>query len=70
MVSEAAATGKPVHVVHLDGGSDKFRRFHAAMEARGVTRPFSGALESWEYVPPDDMARVAAEITRRLAARA
>lgn len=69
MVSEAAATGKPVHVVHLEGGSRKFTRFHEAMTARGITRPFSGTLESWTYEPPDDMAIVVAEIRRRLEAR-
>ncbi|MDA0787301.1 MAG: mitochondrial fission ELM1 family protein [Proteobacteria bacterium] len=69
MVSEAAATGKPVHVVHLEGGSKKFSRFHAAMVARGITRPFAGALEQWSYDPPDDMAVVVGEIQRRMAAR-
>ena len=69
MVSEAAATGKPVHIVDLDGGSAKFARFHAAMQAAGITRPFSGAIESWRYAPPDDTARAGAEIRRRLATR-
>ena len=67
MVCEATATGKPVHVAHLDGGSDKFRRFHANMEARGITRPFAGTIEDWDYVPLDDTALVAAEIRRRIA---
>ncbi len=58
-----------MHVIHLDGGSVKFRRFHDAMTARGITRPFTGTLETWDYTPPDDMDRVAAEIARRLAAR-
>lgn len=65
MVSEAAATGKPVHVVHLEGGSKKFRRFHDAMAGRGITRPFTGVLETWRYEPLDDMAIVVAEIERR-----
>jgi hypothetical protein len=69
MVSEAAATGKPVHVIDLDGGSAKFARFHAAMRAAGVTRPFTGAIEAWRYEPPDDTAKAAAEIRRRLALR-
>ncbi|MBT6404485.1 MAG: hypothetical protein HOK98_07285 [Rhodospirillaceae bacterium] len=68
MVSEAAATGKPVHVVHLEGGSKKFTRFHEAMVARGITRPFAGTLEQWSYEPPDDMAAVVGEIQRRMAA--
>ena len=33
MISEAAATGKPVHVLDLAGGNAKFARFHAAMQA-------------------------------------
>jgi mitochondrial fission protein ELM1 len=66
MVSEAAATGKPVHIVDLEGGSEKFARFHGAMRAAGITRPFTGAIESWRYTPPADTGRAAAEIRRRL----
>ncbi|MEP4379213.1 MAG: mitochondrial fission ELM1 family protein [Alphaproteobacteria bacterium] len=68
MVSEAAATGKPVHVVSLEGGSKKFSRFHEALTARGITRPFAGVLEEWTYDPPDDMAVVVGAIQRRMAA--
>jgi mitochondrial fission protein ELM1 len=64
MVSEAAATGKPVHVVELDGGSRKFAAFHQAMRDAGITRPFRGAIEHWDYAPPDDTARAAQEIRR------
>ncbi len=67
MVTEAAATGKPVHVAHLEGGSDKFRRFHAGMEARGITRSFTGQLESWDYAPLDETKAVAEEVRRRIA---
>ena len=45
MISEAAATGNPVHILDLDGGNAKFARFHAAMQAAGITRPFSGRIE-------------------------
>ncbi|MBT5646243.1 MAG: hypothetical protein HOJ41_00140, partial [Rhodospirillaceae bacterium] len=66
MVSEACATGKPVHVIELDGGSAKFARFHEALRRAGITRPFNGTLESWTYDAPDDTARVAAEIVHRI----
>jgi len=69
MVSEAAATAKPVHIVDLDGGSAKFERFHAAMRTAGIARPFRGAIEQWRYTPPDDTARAAAEIRRRFSLR-
>ena len=66
MVSEAAATGKPVHVVHLAGGNAKFREFHRHMNDAGYTRPFQGRLERWTYPPLDDTATVAAEIVKRM----
>jgi mitochondrial fission protein ELM1 len=62
MVSEAATAGKPISILKLEGGSRKFTRFHAAMEARGVTRPFTGNIEDWSYAPFDETARVAATV--------
>jgi mitochondrial fission protein ELM1 len=62
MISEAAATGKPVHIFGLDGGNAKFSRFHAAMQAAGITRPFAGRIESWSYAVPDDTARAGAAL--------
>jgi|SRR5215831_2136084 len=62
MVSEAAATGKPVHILDLDGGNAKFARFHAAMRSAGVTRPFAGRIESWRYPIPDDTLRAGAAL--------
>src|SRR5207248_760731 len=73
MVSEAAATGKPVHILHLAnnrwGGDAKFARFHAAMGEAGITRPFAGQIESWSYRPPDDTARAGALLRERVLAR-
>lgn len=69
MVGEAAATGKPVHVVELPGGSPKFRRFLDGMVAAGAARPFAGLLESWEYAPLNATERIAREIATRVAAR-
>ncbi len=69
MVSEAASTGRPVHIVELEGGSAKFAAFHDSMREAGLTRPFTGKLESWDYTPPDETRRAAAEIRRRMAAR-
>lgn len=61
MVSEAAATGRPVQVIRLpiSGRAEKFERFHAAMERRGATRPFRGRLENWDFQPPNDTERAA-----------
>ena len=62
MVSEAAATGRPVHILDLDGGDAKFARFHKTMREAGITRPFAGKIESWGYAPLDDTARAGAAV--------
>ncbi|RMD60508.1 MAG: hypothetical protein D6826_12105 [Alphaproteobacteria bacterium] len=68
MLCEAATTGKPVFVAPLEGGSPKFARFHAALRARGITRPFEGRLETWTYAPLRDTEEAAAEVRPRLIA--
>ncbi len=48
MVGEAAGTGKPVHVIELEGGSPKWERFLGALYESGAARPFKGALRQLE----------------------
>ena len=62
MITEASASGKPVQVLPLDGGSKKFERFHEAMRAAGIIRTFDGSLESWSYTPRDDTGAAGARI--------
>ena len=62
MISEAAATGKPIHILDLDGGNAKFARFHQIMYNAGITRPFTGQIEEWSYPVPDDTARAGAAL--------
>ncbi len=62
MVSEACTTGKPVHIIELPGGSEKFRRFHQSLRDDGLTRSFTGKLEQWSYLPLNDMQLVAARV--------
>jgi mitochondrial fission protein ELM1 len=68
MVSEASASGRPIYVFHPQGGRAKFRRYHAALEALGATRPLTektSILDNWHYEPLDAARVVAAEIERR-----
>jgi mitochondrial fission protein ELM1 len=65
LATDAAATGRPVHVLAMDGASRKFARFHADLKARGIARRFSGGLETWAYTPLDETERAAAELLRR-----
>lgn len=62
MVSEACTTGKPVYVIDLPGGSDKFRRFHQSLRDDGLARAFQGKLEAYSYPPLNDMQLVADRI--------
>jgi mitochondrial fission protein ELM1 len=69
MVTEACSTGKPVMIIDLPGGSDKFRRFHQTMRDDGMTRPFRGEVEIWGYAPLDDMRLIADRIRQMIGKR-
>ncbi len=62
MVSEAVSTGKPVYLLELDGGSERFNKFFENMEKTGRLRVFEGALENWSYTPPDDLKKIVATV--------
>ena len=66
MITEAASTGKPVHILPLLRGSIKFGRFHEALVDRGIVRPYSGRLEKWTYPPLAETARAAGFIRAKL----
>lgn len=70
MVSEAASTGKPVHVIDLPGNAPKFQRFHDLLRQSGITRPFLGRLEHWNYQPLDDTRQLAHRVRVLLDQRA
>jgi uncharacterized protein len=60
MAAEAAATGKPIHVLPVDGHPGKLARFHEALAARGCARPFTWPLAFWTYPPLVETDRIAA----------
>ena len=72
MAGEASATGKPIHIFTPSGGSEKFARFHGALQAHGATRPLNanGTFASWTYEPLDSARAIADEIQRRWKIRA
>jgi mitochondrial fission protein ELM1 len=69
LATDAAFTGKPVHILGMMGGSEKFRRFHADLRQRRVARPFDGTLPAWSYAPLRETDRAAIELLRRYDAR-
>jgi mitochondrial fission protein ELM1 len=69
MATEAAATGKPVHILPVDGEPGKLERFHESLQRRSCARPFSSKLETWSYPPLLETDRVAAAVLTAWAAR-
>lgn len=69
MASEACSTGKPVYIIDLPGGSDKFRRFHQTLRDDGFTKPFTGVLEKYTYQPLNDVALAAERVREMMASR-
>jgi mitochondrial fission protein ELM1 len=65
MATEAAATGKPVFILKMEGHSLKFRLFHETLERHGAARPFGGGFHRWTYEPLQETERAAKEIWRR-----
>lgn len=67
MMSEAAATGKPLYILPLPGHKNtKPARFAEALLADGLARTLEGRLESWSYAPPQEMAALKDAVIARL----
>lgn len=66
MTSEACFTGKPVYSYFFEGGSSKFRRFHAYFQKKGYTKPFEDNISTWSYVPLNDLQVVETKLKKLL----
>lgn len=68
MPAEAAATGAPVHLLKMEGGQPRRRRFHADLQARGVLQPLrpGEGLRPQRYEPLRETDRAAEEVLRRM----
>jgi len=66
MVSEAAASGLPLHLFQPARLAPKLRAFHDALKSRGIARDFTGEIGAWTYPPLLEADRIAAEVQRRL----
>jgi mitochondrial fission protein ELM1 len=69
MAVEAAATGKPVMILPVDGDAGKLGLLHQALYQRGSARLFRGRLENWRPEPLRETDRAAEEILRVFARR-
>lgn len=66
MITDAAATGKQVHLLRLPGGNAKFDRFHEKLADLGITRSLDPEnLLGKNYTPLAETDRAAGEVIRR-----
>ncbi len=65
MASEAASTGKPVHVFPISSVAPKLAQFHEALEQQGASKRFRGEIAHWQYPPLAEADRIAADLIRR-----
>lgn len=68
MISEAAATGKPVYAEMMTPRreSHRFVRFHTSFQQAGISHPFEASLDTWRYTPPDATRQIAEAIRQQM----
>ncbi|WOI52364.1 mitochondrial fission ELM1 family protein [Parvularcula sp. LCG005] len=59
MLTDAAFTGKPVHLLPMEGGAPKWQRFHASLADRQVINAGADLSADWSYEPVRETDRVA-----------
>jgi mitochondrial fission protein ELM1 len=69
MLADPAFFAKPIHILKLEGGSDRFDRLHTGFIDAGAARWFAGEIDTWSYAPIREAERAAAEIRRLIADR-
>ncbi len=69
MVSEAAATGRPILVYEPSGGHRKITAFLDRLRSQGIVHVFDGRLEGMPYEPLDSTIMIADTIRARMLAR-
>ena len=62
MLSEAVSTGKPVYIIKMQGGSERFQRFYDYLFENDYARPFDGKIDAWTYLPPNDLDQAARKV--------
>ena len=68
MISEAAASGKPIFVAHMGSKKNnyRFKRFFQLFKEMGITRELGERVQNWTYHKLDEAERIAAMINKKL----
>jgi mitochondrial fission protein ELM1 len=69
LIADPAFFGRPIYLLKLEGGSERFDRLYQGYIDKGVLRWFLGDLNQWSYPPIREAARAADEIVKMLLER-
>lgn len=65
MIADAAFFKLPIHLVKLQGSSNKFDKLHQSFINIGAAKWFDGNLNIWTYSPVNSVAEIAKEIVAK-----
>ena len=68
MISEAATSGKPIFVAHMETKKNnyRFKRFFQLFKEMGITRDLGEKVENWTYNKHNEAQRIAIEIKNKI----
>ena len=68
MISESAATGKPIYVAHMQSTRNNYRfeKFYKQFRELGIIRDLGNSIDTWSYNQLDEANRLAPTIKERM----
>ena len=68
MISEAATSGKPIFVAHMETKKNnyRFKRFFELFKQMGITRDLGEQVENWTYNKHNEAQRIAIELKNKI----
>jgi uncharacterized protein len=68
MISEAATSGKPIFVAHMQAKRNnyRFKRFFNLFKKMGITRDLGEKIETWSYSKHNEAQRIAIELKNKI----
>tara|TARA_B110000014_G_C19995560_1_gene515795 strand:+ start:32 stop:979 length:948 start_codon:yes stop_codon:yes gene_type:complete len=68
MISEAAISGKPIYVAHMDNKRNnyRFKKFFKLFKDMGIIRNLGEKVEGWSYEKINEAERIAIELKKKI----
>ena len=68
MISEAAMTGKPIYVAHMDPikNNRRFENFFTEFKRLNIIKDLTDKIEMWSYKHLDEVSRISVEIKEKI----